>query len=321
MATKILVTGGAGFIGSHLCEKLLEGGYRVVCLDNFNDYYDPKIKENNITNILSHKNFLLVRGDILDIKFLENIFSKEGIERIVHLAAVAGVRPSLLSPALYVDVDIKGTVNLLEIARKYKIKQFIFGSSSSVYGVNSKVPFSEKDPLLLQISPYATAKRAAELYCATYHHLYGIPITIFRFFTVYGPRQRPDMAIHKFTKLMVEGKQVPVFAKGKSERDYTYIDDILQGLMKSIENTFDFEIFNLGNSKTIGLMELIEIISKELGMKPNLKLLPEQQGDVRITYADISKAEKILGFRPKTNIETGVNKFVTWYKELNRDYS
>ena len=211
----LLITGGAGFIGSHLCEKLLVNNYKVICLDNFNDYYDPLIKKDNIADSLKNKNFTLIKGDILDKECLENIFSENNIHKVVHLAAIAGVRPSLINPQEYVDVDIRGTVNLLEVAKKYRVEQFIFGSSSSVYGINSKTPFAEDDRIDLQISPYATAKRCAELYCATCHYLYKIPVTILRFFTVYGPRQRPDMAIHKFTRLMSQGKSISMFGDGK----------------------------------------------------------------------------------------------------------
>lgn len=230
--SKILVTGGAGFIGSHLYERFLKMDYKVICLDNFNDFYDPKIKEDNIANALRDRNFTLIRGDILDRQLLENIFCKQDIGKIIHLMAIAGVRPSLVAPDKYLEVDIKGTVNLLEVAKKYGIEQFIFGFSSSVYGINSKVPFSEEDRVDLQISPYATTKRVGELYYATYHHLYGILITVLRFFTVYDPRQRPDMTIHKFTKLMSQGKPIPIFGDGESERDYTYISDVVEGIIK-----------------------------------------------------------------------------------------
>jgi len=311
--SKILVTGGAGFIGSHLCERLLKENYEVVCLDNFNDFYNPKIKEDNITDLLKYENFILVRGDILDVKLLEKIFAENKIDKIIHLAAIAGVRPSLVAPTKYIEVDIKGTVNLLEVAKKYKIEQFIFGSSSSVYGINSKIPFSEEDRVDLQISPYATAKRSGELYCATYHHLYGIPITILRFFTVYGPRQRPDMAIHKFTKLMRQGKPIPVFGNGESKRDYTYISDAVEGIVKSIERIYNFEIFNIGNSETVKLRELIEIIADKLNVNPKIEQLPEQLGDVPITCADISKAKRMLGYNPSTSIELGIENFVNWY--------
>ena len=315
MFKKTLVTGGAGFIGSHLCEKLLENDYNVICLDNFNDYYDPRIKKDNIANSLKSKNFTLVKGDILDKECLENIFSKNNIHKIVHLAAIAGVRPSLMNPQEYVDVDIKGTVNLLEVAKKYRVEQFIFGSSSSVYGINSKIPFTEEDRIDLQISPYATAKRCAELYCATYHYLYRIPVTILRFFTVYGPRQRPDMAIHKFTRLMSQGKSISMFGDGKSERDYTYIDDIVDGILKAIQKTYKFEIFNLGNSKTIKLRNLINYIEDKLKNRAKIEQLPRQPGDVPITCADTSRAKRMLGYNPLTSIEEGIENFVKWYLE------
>lgn len=338
----VLVTGGAGFIGSHLCERLLglssttsdfgrwtldfpDVGPSVICLDNFNDFYDPRIKERNIAQAQKHPNFTLIRGDILDTKLLEQIFSGQAfepnksnelnkLEIVVHLAAIAGVRPSILSPKEYVDVDIKGTVNLLEMARKYEVKQVIFGSSSSVYGANSKIPFSEEDPTDQQVSPYATAKKAGELYCNTYHHLYGIPTTVLRFFTVYGPRQRPEMAIHKFTRLMKRGEPVPMYGDGTSARDYTYIDDIIDGIMAAIERPFDFEILNLGNSTTVKLKELIELIAGRLGVEPEIDHQPDQPGDVPITYADISKAKKLLGYNPKTSVEEGIEKFVKWFK-------
>jgi len=310
---KVLVTGGAGFIGSHLCEKLLEMNCKVICLDNFNNYYDPKIKECNIAKALKSRNYTLIRGDILDRELLENIFNQHDIGKIIHLAAIAGVRSSLAAPTEYVDIDIKGTVNLLEIAKKYKIEQFIFGSSSSVYGVNSKIPFSEEDRVDLQVSPYATAKRAGELYCATYHHLYGIPTTILRFFTVYGPRQRPEMAIHKFAKLMDKGEPVPIFGDGGSERDYTYSSDLVEGIVKSMEMIYNFEIFNIGNTKMVKLRELIEILADKLNVNPKIEQLPEQPGDVPVTCADISKAKKMLGYKPTTSIERGIENFVKWY--------
>ena len=313
MLKNILVTGGAGFIGSHLCEKLLENDYNVICLDNFNDYYDLRIKEDNIAESLKDKNFTLVKGDILDKGCLKNVFSRYNIDKIIHLAALAGVRPSLINPQEYVDVDIKGTVNLLEVAKKYRVEQFIFGSSSSVYGINSKIPFSEEDRIDLQISPYATAKRCAELYCATYHYLYRIPVTILRFFTVYGPRQRPDMAIYKFTKLMSQGESISMFGDGKSERDYTYIDDIVDGIIKAIQKNFKFEIFNLGNSKTIKLRKLIELIAQRLNTDVKIQQFPERAGDVYITYADISRAKRMLGYEPLTSVEEGIENFVKWY--------
>lgn len=315
----ILVTGGAGFIGSHLIERLLNEGHEVLCLDNFNDFYDPKLKEQNISGVLAHPRFTLVRGDILDGRLLQDVFTENNIGKIVHLAAMAGVRPSLASPTKYVDVDIKGTVNLMEIARKYEIKQFIFGSSSSVYGMNKKVPFAEDDPTELPASPYATAKKAGELYCRTYHHLYGIPITILRFFTVYGPRQRPDMAIHKFTKLMLGVKPVPMFGDGSSARDYTYIDDCVDGIMAAIERPFGFEIFNIGNSVMVKLKELITLIAEKLGVNPKIEKLREQPGDVPITScADISKARSLLGYNPKMPLEGGIERFISWYTRARR---
>jgi len=311
----ILVTGGAGFIGSHLCERLLNEGLEVLCLDNFNDYYDHNIKEQNIAGLKNNNSFKVVKGDILDLELLEKLFSQYDFEKIVHLAALAGVRSSILSPQMYVDVDIKGTVNLLEISRKFKVNQFIFGSSSSIYGINSKIPFSEDDSAELQVSPYAAAKKAGELYCKTYHHLYGIPTTILRFFTVYGPRQRPDMAIYKFTKLIMEGKPVPMFGDGTSERDYTYIGDCIDGIASAVKKPFDFEVFNLGNSATITLKDLIMLIARTLKMEPQINQLADQSGDVPITFADISKAGKLLDYVPKVHISEGIERFVLWFTE------
>jgi len=312
---RILITGGAGFIGSHLVEKLLAEGKKVICLDNFNNFYDPKIKEKNIARALKHSNFILIRGDILDEKLLDEIFLKYQIQKIIHLAAIPGVRQSLLSPLKYIDVDIKGTINLLKKAKEHKIEQFIFGSSSSVYGINKKIPFSESDSVNSQISPYAVAKRAAELYCQTYHYLYKIPIIVFRFFTVYGPRQRPEMAIYKFARLISEDKPIQIYGDGTSKRDYTYIDDIIQGVMQAVNKNFDFEIFNLGNSKTVELKKLVEIISSKLGKEAKIEMLPDQLGDVPMTYADISKSKKMLGYNPQTSIEKGVEKFIQWYEK------
>lgn len=314
----ILVTGGAGFIGSHLCDKLLEMGERVLCLDNFNDYYDPKLKEANIREMKENPGFNLVRGDILDRKLLEDIFSNYRIERVAHLAAIAGVRPSILSPQSYIDTDIKGTVNLLEISRRYNIKNFIFGSSSSVYGIEERIPSNEENPTDHQISPYAAAKKSAELFCRVYHHLYEMPITILRFFTVYGPRQRPDMAIRKFTELMMNGKPIQIFGDGTSKRDYTYIDDIIDGVFNALQRKFDFEIINLGDSKIIELKELVAIISEELGIEPKVEQLLPQPGDVPITYADIGKAERLLNYKPRVYIREGIRRFIEWEKTVNR---
>ncbi|MCL0051542.1 GDP-mannose 4,6-dehydratase [Thermodesulfovibrionales bacterium] len=308
----ILVTGGAGFIGSHLIDRLLVEGHEVLCLDNFNDFYDPRLKEKNVAESLKHPAFSLIRGNILDVELLGRIFREHNIDKVVHLSALAGVRPSIVSPAMYVDIDIKGTVNLLEKARGNGVNQFVFGSSSSVYGVTKKIPFSEDDSTDFQVSPYATAKKAGELYCKTYHHLYGIPITILRFFTVYGPRQRPDMAICKFTDLMINGKPIPMFGDGRSERDYTYIDDCIDGIMAAVGRPFDFEVFNIGNSTTVKLKDLLALIAKKLGVNPKIDQLPEQPGDVPITCADISRAKELIGYNPSITIEEGIDRFITF---------
>ena len=311
---KILVTGGAGFIGSHVCEALVNRGDNVVCVDDFNDYYEPKVKENNIKELIKNSNFKLYRADIRYFNSLNGIFEKETFDRVVHLAARAGVRPSIKNPLLYEEVNVKGTINLLELSRKYKIKNFVFGSSSSVYGINKKVPFSESDEVNDIISPYAATKRAAELMCNVYHRLYGLKITCLRFFTVYGPRGRPDMAPHKFTKLVDEGKEVEVYGTTASKRDYTYIADIVDGIIVAVDKDLPFEIINLGNSKTVELKHLISVIENLVGKKAKIKQLPEQPGDVPLTYADISKARKLLGYAPKASIENGMGLFVEWYK-------
>jgi len=310
----ILVTGGAGFIGSSLIDKLIKKDEKVICLDNFNDYYSPEIKKENISSYLDKKNFKLVVGDILDKELLKRVFKKEEVKIVVHLAARAGVRPSLLNPHLYEEVNVGGTLNLLELSRD-NIENFVFASSSSVYGVNSKIPFSEDDPIEKPVSPYAATKRAAELLCYTYHHLYNIPLVCLRFFTAYGPRQRPDMAIHKFTKLIDEGKKITMFGSGSSRRDYTYISDIIEGVISSLYKKFSFEVINLGNSRTVELRHLISLIEKGLRKKAKVKQLPDQLGDVPITYAKIDKAKRLLGYKPKVKIEEGIEKFIFWYKK------
>jgi len=317
---KVLVTGGAGFIGSHLCERLLKEGYFVINLDNFNNYYDPKIKWRNIQDALKSDNYALYVGDIRDNKILNQIIEEQGkIDIIVHLAAMAGVRSSLKDPVEYVSVDIGGTVNMLEFARKQKVEKFVFASSSSVYGKNSKVPFSEDDPLEGQVSPYATAKRAGELYCKTYSELYGIPIVALRFFTVYGPRQRPEMAIHLFTKNILEGKPIPVFGDGSSARDYTYIDDIVEGIYRAmLYDKTKFEIYNLGNSKTIKLSKLVEIIEHTVGKQALIDRKPMQMGDVIITFANIEKSKIMIGYNPSINIEEGIKRFTKWLISVSK---
>jgi UDP-glucuronate 4-epimerase len=313
----ILVTGGAGFIGSHLVERLIEKEYLVICLDNFNDYYDPLLKENNISGVIENSNFKLIRGDILDLSLLEDIFSgtqNSTPNKVVHLAAMAGVRSSISNPEAYVDVDVKGTVNLLETAKKYNVEQFIFASSSSVYGLNEKTPFREDDPVSLQISPYATAKRAAEIFCETYNNIYGINTTVLRFFTVYGERQRPDMAIRKFTKLIIEDKPISMFGDGSSQRDYTYISDCIDCIVSAIDFPKVFEIINIGSGRTISLKELIRVLEKVTRKKIGVKQFNMQPGDVPITYADISKARKLFGYSPRVTIEEGIKRFFEWYK-------
>ncbi len=315
----ILVTGGAGFIGSHLVERLIEQGEEVVVVDDFNDYYSPKLKWRNIKQVLSHPAFHLEQGDIRDFPFLERIFKRYRIKEVIHLAARAGVRPSVEDPILYEEVNGLGTTNLLELCRRYEVPKFIYGGSSSVYGESSKVPFSEKDCCDRPVSPYAATKRANELICHAYHHLFGIKVISLRFFTVYGPRQRPEMAIHKFTRLIDQGKEIPVYGDGSSRRDYTYIDDIIQGIMAAHEKDFDYEIFNLGESRTTDLLTLIHLIEENLGKKAKIRFLPPQPGDVSVTYADISKAKKLLGYNPQVPIEEGIKRFVEWYKKEVRD--
>ena len=317
---KILVTGGAGFIGSHLTERLLKEGYGVTCLDNFNDYYNPEIKRNNIRPFLSERNFKLVEADIRDKDALKRIFERSQFHTVIHLAAQPGVRLSLKKPSLYMDVNVKGTVNLLELSKDHRIKSFIFGSSSSVYGATKEIPFSEEGESK-PISPYGVSKRAGELLCSTYNHLYGIPITVLRFFTVYGPGQRPDMAIHKFTTLIEEGKEIRLYGTGKSQRDYTYVSDIVEGIMSvlnlNLNKAFDFQIFNLGNSEPIPLSHLVSLIEKNLNKPAKIQYLPEQPGDPSITCADISKSRRLLNYQPEVGIEEGIKRFVEWYKYKN----
>jgi len=312
----ILVTGGAGFIGSHLCERLIEDGYSVICLDNFNGFlYSPKLKRDNISHIKDHPDFILAQGDILDEKFLDKVFRKEKVWKIVHLAALAGIRPSLKFPNKYFETNVKGTINLLEKAKEKKVRQFIFGSSSSVYGEKAKIPFKEEEKTLIPISPYGASKLAGEIFCRTYHHLYGIPTAILRFFTVYGPRQRPEMAIHKFVRLIAEKKSIQIFDKGESSRDYTYIDDIIEGITKAFNCDKEFEIFNFGDSHPIKLKNLVDTISKEFGTKAKIEKIISQPGDVPITFADTKKAKKILNWVPKTSLDKGIMEFISWYRE------
>ena len=317
--TRVLVTGAAGFIGSHLVERLLDRGHEVVGFDNFDDFYDPGVKRANLGAARDHEGFLLVEGDIRDADALAAL--PDGCTSIVHLAARAGVRPSIEQPVLYHDVNVAGTLELLELARRRGIREFVFGSSSSVYGNNRKVPFAETDPVDHPISPYAATKRAGELLCHTYRHLFGIGCVALRFFTVYGPRQRPDLAIHKFTRRLAAGRPIQQFGDGSSRRDYTHIDDILQGVEASLEylgrTDAPFEIVNLGESQTVELARLIALISEALGVTPEIEILPPQPGDVEQTYADISRARELFGYAPTTPIEAGIPAFVDWYREAH----
>jgi UDP-glucuronate 4-epimerase len=312
----ILITGGAGFIGSHLVDRLLaEGAWQVTVVDDFNDFYSPAIKRENISAHLSNPSFKLIEADIRDRAALEKAFSEAKADCIVHLAARAGVRSSLKEPQLYVEANINGTMNLLELARAQSVKQFVFGSSSSVYGVNEKVPFGEDDPIFNPISPYAATKAAGELICHAYAHLYALRIVCLRFFTVYGARQRPDLAIHKFAKLISEGKPIPVFGDGTTRRDYTYVDDIIAGVRAAIDyDQTNYEVINLGESRTVQLRELISLLEKELGAMAKIDWQPPQPGDVPQTFADISKARRLLNYDPQTAIETGLRQFIEWFR-------
>jgi UDP-glucuronate 4-epimerase len=316
---RILVTGAAGFIGSHLVERLLDGGVEVVGLDNFDDFYDPEVKHRNLAAVQERSGFRLVEGDIRDAGGLR-AGVPEAVDCIIHLAARAGVRPSIEQPVLYQQVNVNGTQELLEFARDRRISRFVFGSSSSVYGNTRKVPFSEEDFVGAPISPYAATKRQGELLCHAYHHLFGIGVIALRFFTVYGPRQRPDLAIHRFTRLLSQGEPIQQFGDGTSRRDYTYIDDILQGIQGAVEHLDQkpgtFEIVNLGESEPVELSRLIELISRSLEVVPVVERLPMQPGDVEQTYADISKAAELFGYRPVTSIDEGIRRFVKWFGEV-----
>ena len=311
---KVLVTGAAGFIGSYLTERLIARGDEVVGLDNFDTFYDPHVKRVNIEPALASGRFELVEADIRDAACVEGILASGDIDVIVHLAAKAGVRPSIDDPVGYMDVNINGTVVMLEAARKAGIERFVFASSSSVYGNNRKVPFAETDNVDYPISPYAATKKAGELICHTYSHLYGIGMTCLRFFTVYGPRQRPDLAIHKFARLILAGKPIPVFGDGSMRRDFTYIDDILDGVVAAMDRRGGYEIYNLGESRPVRLDVLIAEIEKALGAKAVIDRKPMQPGDVIQTYADVSKARRDLGYDPHTDIAAGLAQFVRWLR-------
>lgn len=310
---RVLITGVAGFIGSHLADTLVHRGDYVIGLDSFNDYYDPAIKWCNIAALRDTSAFRLYEKDICDVDALYDIFKTQKPDVVVHLAARAGVRPSLADPNLYHQVNVIGGQNILDACRDFPVSHLVFASSSSVYGGSLTIPFTEEDPVMRPISPYAATKRMNELQAHVYHHLYGLKVSLLRFFTVYGPRQRPDMAIHKFTKLILEGKPIPMYGDGTTKRDYTYIDDIIHGVVQCVDIPFDYEIFNLGESHTTSLRELIELIEKHTGKSAQIDQRPPEPGDVEITYANITKAKRLLGYSPSFSMDEGIRLFVQWY--------
>lgn len=312
---RILVTGGAGFIGSHLSEELLRGGHEVAVLDDLNDFYDPQEKRKNLEEIGRAGRFEFHECDICDETAVQKVVDGVCPEAVVHLAARAGVRPSLRQPLLYERVNVQGTMVLLEAARRAGTGKFVLASSSSIYGIANQVPFSEADHVNLPVSPYAATKIAAEKICFTYSHLYGIRTVCLRLFTVYGPRQRPDLAIHKFTRMMMRGETIPMFGDGSSGRDYTYVADTVKGIVAALGHDTAYDVFNLGNSSPVTLREMIGTIEAALGVEARIERLPDQPGDVPITYADITKAKRLLGYAPSTSFEEGVGHFVAWMKE------
>jgi UDP-glucuronate 4-epimerase len=314
---RILVTGGAGFIAFHLASRLMADGHSIFLLDNFNSFYDPALKRKNIRDLQALGPAPLFEMDILDFPRLKDVFSQVRPDSVVHLAAWAGVRPSLENPILYSEVNVTGTVHMLELAKLFRTERFIFASSSSVYGGNTKLPFSESDPVEHPVSPYAATKKAGELLCHTYSANHGMHTTCLRFFTVYGPRQRPEMAIHKFAKALWEGKPIPMFGDGDTRRDYTYVDDIVTGIVAALRANPRYEVFNLGESQTTTLRELISLLEAALGKKADIQQLPLQVGDVEATYADIDKAKRMLGYNPSTPITTGIRKFAEWFAAEN----
>ena len=313
---KVLITGAAGFIGSHLADALVARGDRVVGLDNFNDYYDPRIKDRNIEALKGNDAFEIVKGDTRDADLVNGLFERTRPDGVIHLAAMAGVRPSLENPNLYFDVNVNGSLNILEAVRRFGKPKLCFASSSSVYGGNKKVPFSEEDDVSYPVSPYAASKRANEIMCYTYHHLYGLDIHCHRFFTVYGPRQRPEMAIHKFVRRVYRGDPIPMFGDGFSRRDYTYVDDILDGVIKSLDRCSGYRIYNFGESNTITLKDLIAAVEKATGKTANIERHPDQPGDVPATFADVTRAKSELDYAPRVPVEEGIARFVKWYLKV-----
>ena len=307
----ILVTGGAGFIGSHVVEQLCGRGETVTVLDNFNDFYPPPLKHRNLSAVTGRATIVI--ADICNVDKLREIFQQTRFDAIIHLAARTGIRPSLTQARLYTDVNITGTQNILELAREFGVKKFIFGSSSSVYGINQRVPFGEDDPLAHPISPYAATKLAGEALAHVYHHLYRLEIVCLRFFTVYGPRQRPDLAIHKFTRAIFAGQPIEFFGDGSTRRDYTHVSDIVQGSLAALDRPLGFEIINLGDARTVELRELVALLEKITGRRANLQHLPNQPGDVPVTFANIEKARRLLNYRPQVAIEPGLTGFVEWF--------
>lgn len=315
---RVLVTGGAGFIGSHVSQRLLKENHEVTILDDLNDFYSPQRKKENLALAAEAGPVAFYQGDICDRDTVCRLFEERRPEAVIHLAARAGVRPSLEAPLLYERVNVHGTMVLLEAARQAGVRKFISASSSSIYGIANRVPFSEEDHLNLPVSPYAATKIAGEKICFTYSHLYGIKTICLRFFTVYGPRQRPDLAIRKFTRLMLAGQQIPMFGDGNTGRDYTFVDDIVQGVVAAVGYDCSYEVFNLGNSSPVTLRTLIETLETVIGVKAEIESLPDQPGDVPITYADISKARRLLGYAPQTPFREGIAKFVDWYRSTER---
>lgn len=311
---RVLVTGGAGFIGSHVSAALLRRGDEVVCVDNFNDYYDPARKRRNIEPFLSHPLFRVCECDIRSQEELRPVFSERHIDGVLHIAAMAGVRYSIENPSLYASVNVSGMINVLELARRHGAPNFVFASSSSVYGARSQAPFREDDPVDAPISPYAATKRAGELLCHTYHHLYGLHCTSLRFFTVYGPAGRPDMAPYLFTRWISEGTPVKMFGDGSSRRDYTYVDDVVDGVVAALDARLPCEIINLGNSHTVALKDFISVIERAVGQPAHIVQHDPQPGDVPLTSADVTRARRLLGYSPKVDIEEGMARFVGWYR-------
>ena len=316
---KILVTGGAGFIGSHITKKLLKRGDSVVCIDNFNDYYSPDIKERNVEPFLQNPNYKLYRRDIADYEMMKNIFESEKIERVCHCAARAGVRASIENPFIYEETNVKGTLNLLHLSKEFKIENFVLFSTSSVYGETEHIPFSEKDEVN-PIAPYSATKMATEILGKVYHHVHGLNVNVIRPFNIYGPSGRPDMIPFKFTRLIDEGGEITKFGDGTMKRDHTYIDDFVEGTVSAIDKIFGFEVFNLGNSNPVELNHFIEVVENLLRKKAKIKNVPTPPTELPITYADVSKAKEMLGYEPKVKIEEGMKRFIEWYQENKKLY-